>query len=200
MTIARSVAATLLLALVSSGCATTKGTVTDDRYHSPLHNFEMPIPRWTGLRIQDECDDEGGTVAFHGDWGELTSVVYIRLPPDKLSILSHPSDRDATYRSMLHDYAMPSLFLRASPRCTILHEESVGEGADRAYFAVLSLPEASTLVDAKTNRRFDATRGLLIFGHDDFLYMVMMQTQWNPAQQAETVESLRAVTASMSFR
>lgn len=201
MTTARSFAAAgLFLALVSTGCAMRKNNVSGDRYHSPLHNFDISMPRWTGLRFQEQSDEDGGSVSFHGDWGELTSVLYMRLPPEKLTILNDPNDRDATYRSMLHDYAMPSLFQKASPRCSILHEEFLGEGADRAYFGVLSLPEGSTLRDAKTNRRFDATRGLLIFAHDDFLYMVTTQTEWSLAQRQAVVDSLRGITASMAFR
>jgi hypothetical protein len=193
-------AALLLLSLALTGCATTKGRISNDRYYSPLDNFDMPIPSWTGLRIQDEYDETGGSVSFHGDFGGLTSVYYLRLPPDKRAILIDPKSMDAAYSSTLHGYAMPQLFRKTSPRSSILHEEFLGEGVDRAYFAVVKLPEGSTLVDAKTGRRLDATRTLLIFGYGEFLYMVTTQTEWTIAQREMIVDNLRKITASMAFK
>lgn len=186
--------------LFLDGCATTRGRISNDRYYSPLNNFDIPIPNWTGLRIQDEYDETGGSVSFHGDWGGLASVFYLRLPPHVRTNLNDPNNRDAAYRSTLHDYAMPRIFRKASPRSSILYEEFLGEGVDRAYFAVVGLPEGSTLVDAKTNRRLDATRALLIFGYGDFLYIVMTQIQWIVAERQMIADNLRKITASMAFK
>lgn len=151
---------------------TTKGTVSGGRYQSPLNNFIIELPNWPGLKIQDQTDNEGGRVSFHGDFGSLWALTYLRLPANSDSTFKDNEKRDSTYSNFLKTFAVPSLFSPASQGTRIVHEEFLGERENRAYFAVVSTPEGSALVDLLQNKRFDSVRGLLIFHKRGFMYMV----------------------------
>ena len=45
-------------------------------------------------------------------------------------------------------------------------------GNEAAYFALVDLPEASTMFNARSNKRFDTRRGMLVFAFGAFIYMV----------------------------
>ena len=161
-----------LLLLIFIGCATTKGKVSGGMYESPLNNFTIELPNWVGLKIQDQNDNEGGRVSFHDDFGNLWAITYLRLPANSEATFKDNEKRDSAYSSFLKTYALPSLFSRASQGTRLLHEEFSGEDQNRVYFAVLSLPEGSPLVDLKQNKRLDSVRGLIIFAKYGFIYMV----------------------------
>ncbi len=205
----------LALALVAvlafaPACLAGQGRVADGKYYGPLDNFVVPLPKLVGLRVQDESDPSGGMVAFHGDLGGNRGVTYVRLPEGMGAAMSDAARRDATYRSFVHDYALPSLFRRASLQAKIVWEEPVNQGAERALFAVVDIPGASTLLDAKTNKRLDSVRALLVFQRRDFIYM--LSDELNSA--LESVDpaalgnerllaarvALEAMRAEMSFR
>ena len=156
----------------ATACHAGPGRVADGKYYAPLDNFVVPVPGFVGLRVQDESDQTGGMVAFHGDLGGNRGVTYVRLPEGMDQAMSSEARRDATYRSFVHDYALSSLFRRASPQAKIVWEESVNQGEERALFAVVDIPGASTLLDAKTGKRLDSVRALLVFHRHDFIYMV----------------------------
>jgi len=166
---ALAVAAALIFAPV---CLAGQGRVAEGKYYAPLDNFVVPVPKLVGLRVQDESDQTGGMVAFHGDLGGNRGVTYVRLPPGMDAALEDPQKKDATYRSFVHDYALAALFRRAAPQSKIVWEESVNEGPERALFAVVHIPGGSTLMDAKTNKRLDSVRALLVFHRHDFIYML----------------------------
>lgn len=162
----------LIPLLFVSGCATTKGRISGGNYHAPLSNFVMPLPKGVGLRIQDNYDKDGGMVSFHDDFGNNQGVTYLRLPANADSVHADPTKRDAAYRGFVHDYAMPSLFRPVSSQSKVVAEEFLGAGPERAYFAVVVIPEGSTLMDLKTKKRLDSFRGVLVFDEKGFMYML----------------------------
>lgn len=200
----------VLLSLIAAGCATTKGTVSGGMYQSPLNNFSVTLPNWGGLRIQDQNDNEGGRVSFHDDFGNLLAITYLRLPANSESTFKDNDKRDAAYSSFLKTYAVPSLFNRASQGARIVHEEFMGEGENRAYFAVVSLPEGSALVDLKQNKRFDSVRGVFIFDKRGFMYMIESEmnnvfskvnpSSLTPKQLESSQSTLKRVKDSMVFK
>lgn len=175
-----------LLCLFVVGCATTKGKVADGVYYSPLNNFSVLLPDWPGLRVQDNNDNDLAIVSFldQSDFGgDLWSITSLRLQANGEAVVNDPSKRDAAYRRFLTDFAMPSLFQRASPQTTIAHEEFLDEGDNRMYFSVVNLPEGhAALFDPKKGKKSDSVSGLLIFHKKGFIYMVRneMKTIFNP--------------------
>jgi hypothetical protein len=194
----------------ATACLAGPGRVADGKYYGPLDNFVVPLPRLAGLRVQDESDQTGGMVAFHGDLGGNRGVTYVRLPEGMDAALSDAARRDATYRSFVHDYALASLFRRASPQAKVVWEEPVNQGAERALFVVVDIPGASTLLDAKTNKRLNSVRALLVFHRHDFIYM--LSDELNSALESVDPAALgnerllaarvglEAMRAEMSFR
>jgi hypothetical protein len=103
-----------------------------------------------------------------------------------------------------------------------VHEEFLGDGENRVYFAVVYLPEGSstevsTMVEPRQIRKFDSVRGLIIFDTRGFMYMVENEmspfvlqimpraSQVNPssltARQLESsLAELRRIKGSMVFR
>ena len=167
----------------------TRGEVSNGRYTSPLRNFSLPLPALgLGSKVQDGNDDDGGAVSFHDDFGNLKRIDYLRLPPDFTSVQADPVKRDAAYRGFLHDFLLPVLFQPAFPKTKVLHEELVNEGEQRAYFAVLWIPEGSNIAkvvfpEGSTSyvlEREDTTRALLIFSEGDFMYALSHATGIEP--------------------
>ncbi len=196
---------------VAPDCLAGQGRVEDGKYHGPLDNFIAPVPRLAGLQVQEESDQTGGMVAFHGDLGGNRGVTYVRLPPGMDAALQDPQKKDSTYRSFVHGYVLPALYQRVSPQSEILWEETVGEGAARELFAVARIPGGSTLVNAKTGQRLDSVRALIVFHRHDFIYMLsdemnsaMESLDTGPPLDRERLlaarVALEAMRAQMSFR
>ena len=163
-----------LLPFVGVGCATaTKGTVSGGVYQSPLNNFTVVVPRTgPGLKIQDQNDNEGGRVSFHDDFGNVVAITYSRLPEGSETVFKDSEKRDAVYSGFLKVFAVPKLFSRVTPDARVVREEFQDNGDNRVFFAVVSLPGGSTLVDRKQNKRLDSVRGILVFHKGGFIYML----------------------------
>lgn len=153
----------VLFAFVVSSCATGSPNIKDGRYTSPLGNFSLPVPSGLGMKVDEAGDNLGGYVSFHDDFGSLSAITYLRLPPDFAEVFGDPARRDHAYSSYLHEHILPGMFEPAFPNTKVLHEEFLGRDEDREFFAVVDLPEGSAMVDVRTGKRFDSTRALLIF-------------------------------------
>ena len=171
--------------LFFSGCATTKGKVSDGNYHAPLGNFVLPLDRGN-IRIQDNNDARSGMVSVLDDMGNNEGVTYVGLPANAEAIHNDPAKRDSAYRGFVYDYALPSLFRPVSAQSKVVHEEFLGSGLDRAFFAVVVIPEASSAMDAKTGKRWDSIRALLVFDKNKFIYMLHSEinTVFDPVNAA----------------
>lgn len=148
------------------------GGVNAQTYISPLGNFSVPVPKGIGQRVQPQNDNDGGIVAFHDDFGGYRSIFYLRLSPHSLELQKDPEAHRANLERFLNEFAMEWLFRPASPTASVLHSEHTRFGEESAYFAILSLPEGSTMFDVKANKRHNTKRGLMIFTRGQFIYMV----------------------------
>ena len=76
----------------------------------------------------------------------------------------------------------------------------LGSGLDRAFFAVAVIPVASSVVDAKTGKRWDSVRALLVFDKNKFMYMLHSEinTVFDPVNAASlTNKDLEAARKRM---
>jgi len=158
--------------LLLSGGAATREHGEDGRYFSPLGNFSVPIPDGPGLRVQEQDTTDSGSVAFHDDLGNFKGIFYLNLSPETPKAENDPIQQRVILVSFLNDFAIPNLFKAAYPRASILHREHLDTGDFNAYFAVVEIPEGSTMADVKANKRYDTRRGLLIFVEGEFIYML----------------------------
>jgi len=203
------------LMTASPAVAATKGRVDAGQYHSPLDNFSMPLRNAMGLRIQDDNDTDGGRVALPDDWGYLEAVTYLRIPAGRIAALNDPEQRDAIYRSFINDYAMPALFLPASPQSAVVRDEFIEENGKQAYFVIVSVPGASAMVDGtkkkkKAKPRLDSVRALLVFDENGFMYMLESEMNYsvspasagtlNASQVERAQNTLRKLKESITFR
>lgn len=113
--------------LLLSGCATTKGKVSDGSYHAPLGNFVLPLDRGN-IRIQDKNDARSGMVSVLDDMGNNEGITYVSLPANAEAVHNDPARMDSAYRGFVHDYALPALFRPVAAQSKIVHEEFLGSG------------------------------------------------------------------------
>src|SRR6266699_1389982 len=97
---------TVIPLLFLSGCATTKGKVSDGSYYAPLGNFVLPLDRGN-IRIQDKNDARSGMVSVLDDMGNNEGITYVGLPANAEAIHNDPEKRDSAYRGFVHNYALP---------------------------------------------------------------------------------------------
>ncbi len=169
----------VLLSLIVVGCSSLKGTVSGDRYQSPINNFTIEIPKFPDMKIQDEYnkEQETGRVSFlNGFLGGHWAITYLQLPANSEANFKDNEKRDAVYSDFLKSFAIPSLFSTVSQDTRIVHEEFLDEGENRAYFAFVFIPEGSMMIDVKQNKRLDSLRGLLIFDKRGFMYIVEQES------------------------
>lgn len=158
--------AVIALALVFTGAAHA------EVYTSPLDNFSVPVPKGIGQRVQPQNDNDGGIVAFHDDFGGYRSIFYLRLSPRSIELQKDPDAHRANLEKFFNEYAMTWLFKPASPTASVLHSEHTRFGEESAYFAVVNLPEGSTMFDVKAKKRHNTKRGMMVFTRGRFIYMV----------------------------
>ena len=162
----REFAAVIALALVLTNPALAQ------TYTSPLDNFSVPVPKGIGQRVQPQNDKDGGIVAFHDDFGGYRSIFYLRLSPRSIELQKDPEAHRANLEKFFNEYAMTWLFKPASPAASVLHSEHIQFGEASAYFAIVNLPEGSTMFDVKINKRHNTRRGMIVFARGPFLYMI----------------------------
>ena len=195
-------ALTLVLVSAASSAAHLKGRVKHGIYSSPATNFTVPVPSGMGMRINDgyskEADSEFGAVSFHDDWGTLVAIHYDSVPPEAIPILAQPGQVEATLGSWLEMVAMPTWFLNASPESRILHQSAGSFEGMEVIVAQVKIPGGSSMVtlDAAGEHRLDSTRGLVIFHHGRFIYMLGTELTGlhqilgsGPAQKTDATEN-----------
>lgn len=155
----------LISIIVIAGCAGAGGRVTSGIYTSPHDNFTVPIPNMgLGARIQDEKFESSGYVSFHDDLGTLQRIDYSLLP----------ANATVVYRDLIHNVVLPDMQARF-PGSKMLHEELLSTNGQEEYFFVLEIPEGSPLVDMKTGKGMDSTRGYLYFISSGYIYSLSAQ-------------------------
>ncbi len=136
-------------------------------YASPLKNFSLIIPELPfGTTVQKTNSKDMGMVSCLGAAGDVRRIDYQRLPPG----VSPPSD--STAQRSLGQGVLQSI-LAANPG-SILSEEPLQVDGQDAWFALVTLAKASRSVGA-TGQRLDATRGLLVFVRNGFVYVLHVE-------------------------
>jgi len=155
----------LMGVLLVSGCASTGSHVASGIYTSPHANFTVPLPKMgPGARVQEKKFETSGFVSFHDDFGTLKRIDYSALP----------ADANVVYRDLIHNVVLPDMQSRF-PESKLLHEETISNPKNKGYFFVLTIPQGSTLVDMKTGKRMDSTRGYLYFIAQGYIYSLSIQ-------------------------
>ena len=201
----------ILSALIICGCASLslKGKVMEDRYYSPMNDFSIALPRLMEVKIEDQVDPYGGSVAFLEPTGRFWVVDYMKLPPNFASKHSSQEKRDEAYRMYVTDMALQNA-LKYSSQSSIVKEEFIDVNGSRGYFAIINIPEGSRLTDAVTNKRLDSVRGHLVFEKNGFMYMPGCEMNYageritasslTDKQVEKVKETLGQIKESMIFR
>lgn len=156
---------TLIFITTIAGCAGTGGHVTSGLYISPHDNFTVALPKMgPGARVQEKSFETSGFVSFHDDFGTLQRIDYSRLPVNATVV----------YRDLIHNVVLPDMQSRF-PGSKLLHEEPLNTDGQEEYFFVLKIPEGSPLVDLKTGKGMDSTRGYLYFISGGYIYSLSEQ-------------------------
>lgn len=159
--------------------AGSAGKVKNGVYYSPAGNFQVPLPKGIGMRLNDRYDKGGGgIVSFHDDFGSLNVIHYVRIPAQYLPKLQTPKAKQDLFQDWLRNFAMPNWFLPASPQGNILREARGTFEGMPVVFALVDLPGASTalITSGGQTRRGDSRRGLVIFLKGSWLYMLATET------------------------
>jgi hypothetical protein len=173
MQIKRTLAIGILVLI--SGCVVAVEGKQNGNYISPHGNFTVPYPQMgAGMRVQKQSFESSGFVSFHDDFGNLISIEYSLLPPSAGAMFATAEKTDATYAGLVKNVALPEMRAQA-PNTEMLYQESVDIDGGRGYFFVLDMPESSTLVDLKTGKRMDSTRGFMYFYSGGYVYRLSAQ-------------------------
>ena len=206
----RSAALLLLpLAMLNAvpASAGLKGKLKKGVYEAPAKNFKVPVPS-SGMgmgstRVNDGYTrgkpEEGdiGAVSFHDDVGNVDMILYMSLP-------SAPQFADAetetkALEGFVRDVVMPTWFVPASPAAQILRTAPHTFEGKRAVLALASLPGASPLMDMKTGKHMDSTRGLVAFFHGRWTYVVGTETRNVFTQVSDSQSTAPGDSAWTSF-
>jgi hypothetical protein len=168
------------LALLAS-CSSLAGEKSGGRYTAPGGIFSLPVPDLSlGARVEDQHGTQTesnllvGWVSFHDDFGSVRSVRYEQFPSDVARQFSDPARAAERLRGFAHDVMLAGI-QQDSPRARIVHEEPVAlpDGLS-AWFAVLEIPEGSTLLlssaEHPEGQRLDSTRGFLLLCRADLFF------------------------------
>jgi hypothetical protein len=201
----------ILFVLLISSCAglSLQGKVMENRYYSPMNDFSIALPRLMEMKIEDQVDPYGGSVAFLEPTGRFWVVDYMRLPPDFASKYSSQEKRDEAYRMYVADMALQNA-LKYSSQSSLVKEEFIDVNGSRGYFAIINIPEGSRLTDAVTKKRLDSVRGHLVFEKNGFMYMPGYEMNYagerinvsslTDKQVENAKEALAQIKESMIFR
>lgn len=163
-----------LFVFISGGFVAVEGG-QNGTYISPHGNFTVPYPQMgAGMRVQKQSFESSGFVSFHDDFGSLKSIEYSLLPASAAPMFATAEKKDATYAGLVKNVVLPEMQANF-PNTEMLYQESVDIDGSRGYFFVLNMPESSTLVDVKTGKRMDSTRGFLYFSSGGYIYRLGAQ-------------------------
>lgn len=172
----------VLVGLLAITCATVHGQragrarsfAAGKIYSSPLKNFTVPAPRLClGTKIQEQHNANRGSVSFFSDVGQLERIDYIRLEPDSARgiIAADSSARYHLYEGRLQGLVQPN-------SGTVTVEKPLRFADTDMLFALAEFPQGSVIESVTwkdgvmTRKREDSIRGLLVFVHGDFIYVL----------------------------
>lgn len=147
-----------------------QGKIEGDRYYAFGNAFNILLPSHSeASQIEDSYAAPNlGGVAFFNDAGFLLKIEVDELIPEaRAMITKHPEIKDEMLEAIFHDALLVQI-LQNVPKGEVLYGKNVKlENGDPAYFAVLDLPGAATLMDLNSGRSLDSKRGYLLFFAND---------------------------------
>ncbi|MCH7500710.1 MAG: hypothetical protein IH886_11985 [Nitrospinae bacterium] len=120
-------------------------------------------------------NQDGGMVSFHGDFGDLQRVDYYRIPADALlSLTRQPSTADELLQEVFEKAQLAS-FRAGRKNVRVLHQNVCTLEGQVCFFAVVHIPEGSTMYDLVSQRRANSTRAVLLFIRGEWVYSASKQ-------------------------
>ena len=163
-----------LALILPAACSSLEGSVEDDRYSPPGDAFSIPVPEMTlGAFVHDRGDEEAGMVAFVDEFGALRRIDWAHFPAESEQLFADPERADEALRHYLHEVLLPGIKVQ-SPGTAVDSEELVVTPGLRAWFALVTIPESSTLEDMGTHEHLDGQRGMLILYEQRYVYVLSL--------------------------
>jgi hypothetical protein len=162
---------------------------SQEAYESPLGNFIVPIPvdSQHGGRILTQ----EGTVSFSDDVGTLLRIDYYPVASEQQEEV-HSIGQEQYLRSILLNKYIPQAIIANLPEASVEYTEYLEDAVTGAYFAVVNMPEGSTLPKTGNNgtaSRLNAYLGLLTFTEGDYLYIVSSQRSFFDGETPTTAQT-----------
>ena len=161
-----SIITTLAGTLVALPTAPALAQKAGQTFKSPLKNFTVPVPQLGlgGTVVQKKNTKNDGTVSFIGDTGDFHRIDYMRLPPRTPALTA--DEQQAGHERILKG------LVEANANSAIVVQKPYTLDDIPMLLAVVSFPGGSHLMDQRTRKHFDSTRGLLFFVRGGFVYVL----------------------------
>lgn len=170
--------------------------VPEEVYQSPAGNFKVLIP--IDLQSGGQLNSQPGMVGFSDDFGTLLRIDYFKPKDPEVEAQKNLDLGKEKYLKSLLDSYISQAILSSVPDSTILYEEYLEEILEGGYFAVVDLPEGSTLSVSRNNEppvRLNAYRGIIALSQDDYAYFITCQRNFidgeEPGDIDEEAEDLK---------
>jgi hypothetical protein len=144
-------------------------------YESLLGNFIVPVP--VDLQQGGSVHSQKGLVSFSDDLGTLLRIDYYQLTTEYFADIATQGQEKYLQTILLEKY-IPQVILANIPGSEIRFISYLADTLNGAYYALIETPKGSTISKQETNGhaiRLDAYRGLIVFIHSDYLYVVSSQ-------------------------
>jgi hypothetical protein len=136
-----------------------------DTFQSPLKNFTIPVPQMNfGTKVEKRNSKDEGSVSFIGGAGDSRRIEYVRLPPNAPALSN--DEQQAGYERMLRG------LVESNKNSAIVMQKPYVLDDVPMLMAVVSFPGGSHLMDQRTRKHLDSTRGLLFVARNGFLYVL----------------------------
>jgi hypothetical protein len=156
----------LLFHVPAIGNPLIQGKIADGRYYGYGDMFSIALPsRLSSTEMEDfYLAPNVGGVAFYNNVGFLLKLEIDQVIPEITSLATHhPEIKHEILDALFYEVLLPQLKISV-PKLRLIHEHKLHfANGDSALFAVIDLPEASTLADIQTGKYLDSKRGFLLF-------------------------------------
>jgi len=165
---------TCLLALCS---CTNPSRVIDGRYYHPSgsYSFEAPSHMYGQKMEEIQIDQTRSLVSFHDDFGNLLRFEVAKFP-DEFAVSSLTlADQEKALETVFENSVLAAI-KQQIPTTKVLNKDVANiEGIGATYFAVVYVPNGSTLIDCSTGQREDSRRGYLLSFCENYLFVISNQ-------------------------
>ncbi|MFB2938183.1 hypothetical protein ACE1B6_23295 [Aerosakkonemataceae cyanobacterium BLCC-F154] len=170
--------------------------VTFEYYDAPKGNFAVPVP--IELEKGGQIASQSDNVTFTDDFGTFLRIDYwqandVEAEAEKIANLG----KERYLQAILNEYLSQAIFA-ISPNAKVVYEEYLADLIFGAYFAIVDLPQGSTMTVSLNNQppaRLNAYRGIVSFDVDDYMYVVSCQRSFlyeeKPGKIEDEAEELK---------